>query len=172
MSVDGIPRLQCSVQNYAWGKLGSNSSVAQLEAKASKKPIDETKPFAELWMGTHPNGPSRILNSPNKELLRDYNGGKDLPWLLKILSVGTALSIQAHPDPKLAKVLHKKFPQHYKDDNHKPEMAIALTYFEAMCGFRDVQEISSYLNSFPGKNRFVLVQDFELTHFRIQSSGW
>lgn len=46
-----------------------------------------------------------------------------------------ALSIQAHPDKNLAEVLHKQQPGVYKDDNHKPEMALALTEFEALCGF-------------------------------------
>ena len=52
-----------------------------------------------------------------------------------MLSVAKALSIQAHPDKKLAQVLHKTQPQNYKDPNHKPEMALALTPFEAFCGF-------------------------------------
>lgn len=46
-----------------------------------------------------------------------------------------ALSIQAHPDKELAKNLHKRHPNLYKDDNHKPEMALAITQFEALCGF-------------------------------------
>jgi mannose-6-phosphate isomerase len=53
----------------------------------------------------------------------------------QVLSVGKALSIQAHPDKELAKHLHTSYPQIYKDGNHKPEMALALTPFEALCGF-------------------------------------
>ncbi len=52
-----------------------------------------------------------------------------------MLSVAKALSIQAHPDKELAKHLHTSYPQIYKDGNHKPEMALALTPFEALCGF-------------------------------------
>jgi mannose-6-phosphate isomerase len=52
-----------------------------------------------------------------------------------VLSVAKALSIQAHPDKKLAQILHEKDPKNYKDSNHKPEMALALTPFEAFCGF-------------------------------------
>lgn len=43
--------------------------------------------------------------------------------------------------------LHKNFPDMYKDPNHKPELAIALTPFEALCGFRPVSEISNFLTS-------------------------
>lgn len=35
------------------------------------------------------------------------------------------------------------------DDNHKPEMAIALTPFEAFCGFRPLSEISKFLKDVP-----------------------
>lgn len=51
--------LICKVQNYSWGVLGNKSSVAQfLRNMCSNYQIDETKPYAELWMGTHVNGPS------------------------------------------------------------------------------------------------------------------
>ena len=41
----------------------------------------------------------------------------------------------------------------YKDDNHKPELAIALTPFLAMCGFREYHEIAAYLDAIaPLKN--------------------
>ena len=35
--------------------------------------------------------------------------------------------------------------QVYKDPNHKPEIAIALTDFEGLCGFRPLQEIQGFL---------------------------
>lgn len=53
--------LVCAVQNYAWGVKGMRSSVAQL-AKAAQPNIEvaDDQPFAELWMGTHPSGPSVV----------------------------------------------------------------------------------------------------------------
>ena len=33
----------------------------------------------------------------------------------------------------------------YKDDNHKPEMALALTDFEALCGFVSHEELVQVL---------------------------
>lgn len=50
-----------------------------------------------------------------------------------------ALSIQAHPNKELASVLHKMQPGLYKDGNHKPEMALAITEFKALCGFITLQ---------------------------------
>ena len=49
------------------------------------------------------------------------------------VSAGKALSIQCHPDKANAERLHREDPAHYPDDNHKPELAVALTPFEAMC---------------------------------------
>jgi len=62
-----------------------------------------------------------------------------LPFLMKVLSVRTALSIQAHPDRMMAETLNSKFPDIYKDPNPKPEIAIVLSDdFEACYGFADL----------------------------------
>jgi mannose-6-phosphate isomerase len=90
-------------------------------------------------------GPSTLGDGT---LLEDAVGGP-LPFLFKVLSCGKTLSIQAHPDKTLAAKLNESDPTHYGDANHKPEMAIALTPFEAMCGFRRIEEISSLLQKHP-----------------------
>ncbi|XP_040269677.1 mannose-6-phosphate isomerase isoform X2 [Bufo bufo] len=157
--------LSCVVQDYAWGKLGSGSEVAQLWASGdSGRKIEPNKPYAELWMGTHPKGDALITeNRVDQKTLGqwiaahpDCLGAKvreafqdQLPFLFKVLSVRLALSIQAHPDKALAKKLHAQFPQHYPDDNHKPEMAIALTPFRGLCGFRPISEIVGFLKAIP-----------------------
>ncbi|XP_028720916.1 mannose-6-phosphate isomerase [Peromyscus leucopus] len=157
--------LSCVVQQYAWGKMGSNSEVACLLASSDPlAQISEDKPYAELWMGTHPRGDARILDNrisqktlgqwiaDNQDCLgpkvKDTFNGK-LPFLFKVLSVETALSIQAHPNKELAEKLHLQAPQHYPDANHKPEMAIALTPFQGLCGFRPVEEIVTFLKKVP-----------------------
>lgn len=50
---------------------------------------------------------------------------------------------------ELAEKLHLQAPQHYPDANHKPEMAIALTPFQGLCGFRPVEEIVTFLTKVP-----------------------
>src|SRR6218665_1018012 len=118
-------------------------------------------------MGTHPSGPSVVMgtgpNQNNVTLLNclssypEYVGnikivskyGKNLPFLFKVLSVRTALSIQAHPNKCLAEKLHHDDPFHYPDANHKPELAIAITDFEAFCGFRPHEEIEFLLEHVP-----------------------
>ena len=57
-------------------------------------------------------------------------------------------TFKAHPDKVLAKELNTNFPSIYKDSNHKPEMAIALTPFEALCGFRQPNEINLALTNY------------------------
>ncbi|GKD83220.1 mannose-6-phosphate isomerase 1-like protein [Tanacetum coccineum] len=59
------------------------------------------------------------------------------------------MSIQAHPDKELAGLLHKLQPNVYKDANHKPEMALALTEFEALCGFISSEELDAVLETVP-----------------------
>jgi len=72
-----------------------------------------------------------------------------LPYLFKVLSINKALSIQAHPDKALAEKLHAKAPHIYKDDNYKPEMAIAITRFEGLCNFASKKKILKNLNNCP-----------------------
>jgi mannose-6-phosphate isomerase len=145
--------LKCEVQEYAWGKIGQESQVALLAKNRPDFEIQANTPYAELWMGTHPNGPSKIMKSgqPLDVYIKEHPDvlgvtcreqfGNTLPFLFKILSVNKALSIQAHPNKELAAELHKDRPNIYKDPNHKPEMAIALTEFQGLCGFRPLQEI-------------------------------
>lgn len=45
--------------------------------------------------------------------------------------------------------MHTLYSNIYKDSNHKPELAIALTHFEALCGFRPIKEIKDYLHNIP-----------------------
>ena len=52
-----IERLECTVKNYAWGKLGHGSDVARLVAAGNEQAeIGHSTPYAELWIGTHPDG--------------------------------------------------------------------------------------------------------------------
>eukprot|EP00798_Chlamydomonas_sp_ICE-L_P007541 gene7541-690_t len=152
--------IQCSVQNYDWGKEAQFSEVAKI-ARANGLEIDETKPFAELWMGTHPKGPSVVTSTGSslQSWILEYpeslgaavrhRFGAQLPFLFKMLSVKKALSIQSHPDKQLAEALHQNNPEMYADDNHKPEMALAISDFEALCGFAPLQEIQESLRSVP-----------------------
>ncbi|THX77154.1 mannose-6-phosphate isomerase [Aureobasidium pullulans] len=155
-------RLQCGCNSYEWGKVGKQSAAARFaSATPSDFSIEEEKPYAELWMGTHPSNPSKDLQTQrtlldlvqdnealmSKEISEKYQ--KKLPFLFKVLSVNKALSIQAHPNKKLAEKLHKKDSKNYPDDNHKPEMALAITPFDGLCGFRPLAEISHFLDSVP-----------------------
>ncbi|PLW20258.1 hypothetical protein PCANC_00613 [Puccinia coronata f. sp. avenae] len=150
------------VQLYDWGKLGRDGSkVAQYSMHLPQFQYDQNKPYAELWMGTHSSLPSKLTDGTlladhlasnpatllGKHIHSQY--GARLPFLFKVLAIGKALSIQAHPDRQLAIKLHKERPDVYKDDNHKPEMAIAITPFSGFCGFRPLNQISQYLEKVP-----------------------
>lgn len=173
----GLLRLMGSVKNYDWGRSAKESCVGRLYRLNSGRKIDEKQPYAEFWMGTHDSGPSYIVEEGgriqngyangggirNKCTLKDWieknpsvlgetvlsKWGTQLPFLFKVLSIEKALSIQAHPDKDLAILLHKEQPLVYKDDNHKPEMALALTEFEALCGFISLEELKVIVQTVP-----------------------
>ncbi|XP_043694830.1 mannose-6-phosphate isomerase 2-like isoform X2 [Telopea speciosissima] len=56
-------RLGCFVQNYDWGRIGEDSKVASLFSLNSGLEIEPSKPYAEIWMGTHPSGPSFVVEN-------------------------------------------------------------------------------------------------------------
>ena len=88
----------------------------------------------------HPKNPLPLL-SQQLCTLKETVGGQ-LSFVFKVLSAGKALSIQSHPDETGAERFHDKDPTDNRHANHKPEMAIALTPFEAMCGFCPIEEIA------------------------------
>ncbi|KAF2502240.1 mannose-6-phosphate isomerase [Lophium mytilinum] len=162
-------RLQCGVNSYDWGKVGKDSAAAKFAAATPSDDfsIQEEKPYAELWMGTHPSLPSKDLETQRTllDMVQDNQAllstqiserfGHKLPFLFKVLSINKALSIQAHPNKKLAEQLHAKDPKNYPDDNHKPEMTIAVTPFDGLCGFRPLNEIAHFLDTIPSLRKLV-----------------
>ncbi|ABN66515.2 mannose-6-phosphate isomerase [Scheffersomyces stipitis CBS 6054] len=163
-------RINCGYQNYDWGKIGSTSAVAQFASSSDASvSIDNSKPYAELWMGTHPSVPSvavdggadvegktlrDLVSAHPQQLLHQsiidkFGSNKELPFLFKVLSIEKVLSIQAHPDKKLGAILHAADPKNYPDDNHKPEMAIAVTEFEGFCGFKPLEQLVQTLKTIP-----------------------
>jgi len=147
------------VQRYAWGQHGQASLIHRLLGSSDSGTL-----AAELWIGAHSSAPSELVseegNAPLDEIIARspeawlgegvlQKFGANLPYLFKVLSVRTALSIQAHPDKSLAEELHRVDPAHYPDSNHKPEMAIAVTNVELLYGFRDLKEIKAYFLTYP-----------------------
>ena len=170
--------LRCDVKTYAWGRLGNRSLVGRLkDAGDTDFDIAQDTPYSELWMGTHPSGPSMVMletpwrtttplydwlklnpslqgrcpaaDSANRRKSKVQIESRGLSFLFKILSVRTALSIQAHPDKALACKLHSARPDLYKDDNHKPEMAVAISKFEALCSFQKAYSVLENSRSCP-----------------------
>lgn len=160
-----MDRLEGVVQPYAWG---SRSSIAELVGRAT--PTDA--PEAELWLGAHPKAPSRseragrwssllsrIEEAPARELGERVVAafGPRLPFLLKILAAEQPLSLQAHPtasqaasgfDREEAAGIPVDAPhRNYKDRSHKPELLCALTEFDALCGFRAIEESIALLDA-------------------------
>ncbi len=151
------------IQHYAWG---GKHFIPQLIQKQNPN----KQPFAELWMGTHVKGPSTLKVGRKEVLLREViqdnprkvlgkpiikKFGEQLPFLFKVLDVQKMLSIQAHPTKKEAEIGFAKEEESgisriapnrtYRDDNHKPEVMIALTEFWLLHGFKAIGEIQEVL---------------------------
>lgn len=160
---------------YKWGKPRSTSAVAEVLHPEMKSEIDkhgaespDDDHYAELWYGTHPNGPTRVrpLSAATegewKALADVLNPENEVPFLLKVLSIANSLSIQAHPNKEAAQRLHKKFPQIYKDPNHKPEISIALSEkFELLFGFKKMAEIKKVFDDLPFLGKYFPLKEGE-----------
>ena len=134
-------------------------------------------------MGTHPSNPSKDLDTDrsllelvqeNQMLLSPSIAKRfenRLPFLFKVLSIQKALSIQAHPNKKLAEQLHERDSKNYPDDNHKPEMTIAITPFEGLCGFRPLEEITYFLQNIPSLRELVGDDESQALEEAIEGHG-
>lgn len=140
-----MERLLNPIRGYAWG---SRSVIATLQGR----PRPSDGPEAELWVGAHPSDPS-ILDRPEapvplpEAIAADPDimlgpasaaeFGPRLPYLLKLLAAEQPLSLQAHPDAAQAEAGYVAGNPSYVDQYHKPELLVAVSEFEALCGFRD-----------------------------------
>lgn len=157
MPENEITRLEGVVQPYDWG---SRRFLAALRGEPPSE-----RPEAELWLGAHERGEARVVLASGQShplrawIARDPEGvlgarvvarhGPRLPFLLKLLAVERALSLQVHPDPEQARAgfEHEEraglpaAQRLYADAAAKPELVLAHTRFEALCGFRPLGEI-------------------------------
>ncbi|EPD26398.1 mannose-6-phosphate isomerase, class I [Actinotignum schaalii] len=107
-----------------------------------------------------PGGPSLrdlIARAPEEMLGADVarRHGGELPYLLKLIAPDQPLSLQVHPSLEQARAgfereeaagISRTAPHRsYRDRNHKPELAYALTPFEAICGLRTPRRIAEVL---------------------------
>lgn len=129
-AIPSIIPIKGVIKNYPWGSV---TTLANHRGESRS-----ALPEAELWFGDNSAGPSEVVGEDLtlNEITTEFGG---LPFLAKILAVEHALSLQVHPAlgdiPLLKNVL--------KDENHKPEMVVALTEFHALVGFAAIDSIIS-----------------------------
>ena len=156
--------LKGTVKHYDWGGTLFIPSLINVENT-------EGKPFAEYWLGAHALADCKIewpgngADSLNDVLRKDpenllgkdvYQRFQNLPYLLKTLDVKQMLSIQVHPSKKAAEIGFEEenkagipidsSKRNYKDNNHKPELMLALGEFWLLHGFKPAEEIRRVLN--------------------------
>jgi len=143
----GIYRLKGTIKQYDWGGVSFIPSLLNITNA-------EQKPFAEYWMGIHPLGDA-MVDTGGTSLTPLSVIAPSLPYLFKVLDVKEMLSIQVHPSKTAAE---KEFAaenaaaipvdaphRNYKDDNHKPELMVALSDFWLLHGFKPAEELADTL---------------------------
>ncbi|WP_134322650.1 mannose-6-phosphate isomerase, class I [Cumulibacter soli] len=155
-------RLENEIRNYAWG---SRKVIADLLGRD-----DADRPEAELWLGAHPLGSSRIADCDGSPTLKheieldpDRHLGEAvhaefpsrLPFLFKVLAADRPLSLQAHPNAARARAgfaaeeaagIPIDDPMRsYRDSFDKPELFVALVPCEVLCGFREAAQAADIL---------------------------
>ena len=158
--------MQHTTRDYAWG---STTLIPQLLGVTP-----DGEPHAELWFGAHADSPSIVELPDGERALDDWiiadaravlgsavldHFGPRLPYLIKVLAAATPLSLQVHPSQSRARlgyeqeeqagVPHTARERRYKDPFHKPEMVLALTPFEALCGLRPLAETHQVIDGLP-----------------------
>lgn len=164
-----IISLKGKIKNYDWGGSGFIPDLLGFNS--------DGKRYAEYWMGAHKNAPSEIITEKGEQTLDAFlnndlskNLGTSiadkfgrLPFLFKVLDVQNMLSIQVHPtkleaEKGFALENDKGIPlnaahRNYKDDNHKPEIMVALGEFWLLHGFLPsdgIFQILSEVSEFEG----------------------
>lgn len=159
-------KLQGRVQHYAWGGteyLPKLLSVANPDGKPfaeywmgahenAPAMLEGVPAFAGVLAG-EAIPLSEYLRERPTERLGAYTAERfgRLPYLLKILDVKDMLSIQVHPSKGAAEeefaaenqrgVALNATDRNYKDDNHKPELMVALSEFWLLHGFKAEQDM-------------------------------
>jgi mannose-6-phosphate isomerase len=164
---NSIFRLFGKIQHYPWGGYNFIPALLGLRPEAGTT-------YAEYWMGAHEKMPSEVVQNDGtirpldivikeqpeivlgRRVARQYGR---LPYLFKILDVREMLSVQVHPDKAEAEMgfaqenmqgIPLNAPErNYKDDNHKPELQLALSDFWLLHAFRTEDQIHAILNEIP-----------------------
>lgn len=141
-------RISNSPRDYAWGSDGRISALFGQRSSARE---------AELWLGTHEGSPARVADGRTLGVVLDEAEVPHPPFLLKVLAAGSPLSLQAHPTAEQAEAGYERenaagIPldaphRSYRDPFAKPEIIVAVTEFEALCGLRSIAQAQQLLRA-------------------------
>lgn len=159
-------------RDYAWGTVDGVAHALGWPGTGG--------PEAELWLGAHPLSPSRRADAATGaagqasasaasgewvDLAQwEEQAGTPLPFLLKVLSASSPLSLQAHPTPAqaaegFAREEDAGIPltareRNYKDPHAKPELIVAVDDgFEALCGFAPIAHVLAIADALSSASR-------------------
>jgi mannose-6-phosphate isomerase len=155
-----VARLQNTIRDYAWGSRTALPELLGVEPDGN--------PQAELWMGAHESASSlvggeslyQLVSAEPAAVLGEATAERfegRFPFLAKLLAAEQPLSIQAHPSrsqavdgyarDEAAQIPRDAADRNYKDSWPKPEILIALGPFDALVGFRPLEETVAFLEA-------------------------
>lgn len=173
-------RLRNTVQRYDWGSTSAIQDLLGLEADGRPAaelwmgahplapsvavPVDGAGGDGERDGEGAPSGTlldllrAEPVAALGPRVLDTY--GPRLPFLLKVLAAERALSLQVHPHPHRARAGYNRENREgvprdsplrsFHDDQHKPEMVVAVSRFEGLSGFRRPRRILQLLDGLDG----------------------
>ena len=157
--------LDGAVQHYDWGGHRFIPEMLGISDQAGQ-------PHAELWIGAHPKAPAaaiagrntvpldRLISEAAETILGPAVATRfqgRLPYLMKVVDSRRMLSVQVHPGKERARQgyslenaagIDLRDPRrNYRDDDHKPEVQVALTEMWMLHGLRPLEEIAGYCSA-------------------------
>lgn len=128
-------------------RFGVSCGDSPCDGPVGNQPGAVLRPTLEEFVASAPE------DALGEEIVRRH--GPRLPYLLKLIAPAEPLSLQVHPSLEQARAgfaaeetagIERTAPnRNYRDRNHKPELAYALTRFEALVGFRAPRRIAAVI---------------------------
>ena len=174
-----VARLRGTIADYAWGGPGAISRLLGWP--------ESTQTEAEWWLGTHSLGMSTVESGESlSQWLGNVSEPAELPFLFKVLSPTTPLSLQVHPSSEQARQGFEREEAEgvpldaatrlYKDSHAKPELVVAVGGpFHALAGIRPFEATLVQIENLVGEGDYPAIRGWmdKLSSWSVEEViGW
>jgi mannose-6-phosphate isomerase len=171
--IERFVKLEGTIQHYAWGGYDFLPQLLNIP-NSDHKPFAEywlgmhanapaTVKHPRMGYDLPLDDYIDILKDTYLSLIKEKENipslQKNVPYLLKLLDIRDMLSIQVHPCKEDSYIGFERenqagipldaFNRSYKDNNHKPELMVALSDFWLLHGFRSPEKLIQIISTIP-----------------------